>query len=417
MKGRTCIASNFVIFSCLGLGAINTGAIASEIHQPAFNYSAQDIQRLLPASGDVLFSNALFLYGRDAEAFDLAGYLAVYAPVLRDKQELIAHWSGYYSISPKVVLALMELKTGLLSAPSQEKLQAPFAELSTASGFAEQLRDVLQQLSQRFYGFEAYQRQQPRTGIKRSGEEVAALNGASAALLGLLHDVSSEPSILKKTPSLQTFTQAFSQLFHTPPEQLRSVESSREMALAANALPPTNMLQLPWYQGYSWQSNGAHSHTGSGSPYSSIDVSYDWPGWGAQTYSVAAAHGGRVSVLSRCQVRVTNANGWSTNYYHMDNIRVSNGETVTVNTKLGVYAGNRNTALCEGGSSTGPHLHFSLLYNGRYVSLQGVNLGALRVSVGSYNYDNQCSRFNFYNLNTGNYQCAWSGLYNAGPLN
>ncbi|MFP6861796.1 MAG: hypothetical protein VCA75_09895, partial [Pseudomonas sp.] len=88
MKGRTCIASNFVIFSCLGLGAINTGAIASEIHQPAFNYSAQDIQRLLPASGDVLFSNALFLYGRDAEAFDLAGYLAVYAPVLRDKQEL-----------------------------------------------------------------------------------------------------------------------------------------------------------------------------------------------------------------------------------------------------------------------------------------------------------------------------------------
>ena len=101
----------------------------------------------------------------------------------------------------------------------------------------------------------------------------------------------------------------------------------------------------------------------------------------------------------------------------MDNIRVSNGETIAVNTKLGVYAGNRNTALCEGGSSTGPHLHFSLLYNGRYVSLQGVNLGVFRVSVGSYNYDNQCSRFNFYNLNTGSYQCAWSALYNAGPLN
>ena len=48
MKGRTCITSNFVIFSCLGLGAINTGAIASEINHPAFNYSAQEIQRLLP---------------------------------------------------------------------------------------------------------------------------------------------------------------------------------------------------------------------------------------------------------------------------------------------------------------------------------------------------------------------------------
>jgi LasA protease len=135
MNGRTCVTSNFVMLTCLGLAAINTNVTASEINQPEFNYSAHDMQRLLPASGDVLFSNALFLYGRDAEAFDLAGYLAVYAPVLRDKQELIAHWSGYYSISPKVVLALMELKTGLLSAPSQEKLQAPFAELSNASGF------------------------------------------------------------------------------------------------------------------------------------------------------------------------------------------------------------------------------------------------------------------------------------------
>ncbi|WNF47204.1 M23 family metallopeptidase [Pseudomonas sp. SG20056] len=418
MKGRTCIASNFVIFSCLGLGAINnTGVIASEINHPAFNYSAQEIQRLLPASGDVLFSNELFLYGRDAEAFDLAGYLAVHAPLLRDKQELIAHWSGYYSINPKVVLALMELKSGLMSAPSQEKLQAPFAELSKASGFTGQLRDVLQQLSQRFYGFEAYQRRQVRAGTQRSSEDAGALNGASAALLGGLQDANSEPVVLKKTPSLQAFTQQFAQLFSTPPEQLRNAESSREMALAANALPPTNMLQLPWYQGYSWKSNGAHSHTGSGSPYSSIDVSYDWPGWGASTYSVAAAHGGRVSVLSRCQVRVTNDNGWATNYYHMDNIRVSNGETITANTKLGNYASNRNTALCEGGSSTGPHLHFSLLYNGRYVSLQGVNLGAMRISVGAYNYDDQCNRFNFYNLNTQRYQCAWSALYNAGPLN
>jgi len=409
MNGRTRMAFNLVVFSCLGAGWINTDATASEIHQPAFNYSAQEIQRLMPASGDVRFSNALFLYGRDAEAFDLAGYLAVHAPLLRDKQELIAHWSGYYSINPKVVLALMEIKSGLMSAPSQEKLQAPFAQLSTATGFAGQLRDVLQQLSQRFYGFEAYQR--------RHAKDIGDLNGASAALLGLLQDANSEPVLLTRTPPLQAFTQHFAQLFSTPPEQLRNAESSREMALAANALPPSNMLQLPWYQGYSWKSNGAHSHTGSGSPYSSIDVSYDWPGWGASTYSVAAAHGGRVSVLSRCQVRVTNANGWATNYYHMDNIRVTNGEIITANTKLGNYAGNRNTALCEGGSSTGPHLHFSLLYNGRYVSLQGVNLGVMRISVGAYNYDDQCNRFNFYNLNTQRYQCAWSALYNAGPLN
>ena len=419
MNGRTCIgmASGVLIFSCLEMTVLTTQAIASEINHPAYNFSVHELKRLQPVGDELLFSNELFLYGRDAEAFDLAGYLAVHAPQLRDKQELIAHWSGYYSINPKVVLALMELKSGLMSAPSQEKLRTPFAGLSKASDFAGQLRDVLQQLSQRFYGFEAYQRRQARTGDRRSGQDAKALNAASIALLGLLYDASSEPVVLIKKPSLQGFTQQFAQLFNTPSEQMSPVESSGEVVLAASALPPTNMLQLPWYQGYSWQSNGAHSHTGSGSPYSSIDVSYDWPGWGAATYSVAAAHDGRVTVMSRCQVRVTHANGWATNYYHMDNIRVSNGEIITVNTKLGNYASNRNTALCEGGSSTGPHLHFSLLYNGRYVSLQGVNLGAFRISVGSYNYDNQCNRFNFYNLNTRRYQCAWSALYNAGPLN
>jgi LasA protease len=419
MNGRRYVGMVYkaVVFSCLAVAGLNNTVMASEINHPAYNFTTHELQRLQLSGDEQVFSDALFLYGRDAEAFDLAGYLAVHAPLLRDKQELLAHWSGYYSINPKVVLALMELKSGLMSAPSQEKLRAPFAELSKARGFAGQLRDVLQQLSQRFYGFEDYQRRQPSLGDQRSGQNAGVLNGASAALLGLLYDTSSEPLVLMRKPSLQGFTQHFAQLFNTAPEQMRGNESSRAMVLAASALPPTNMLQLPWYQGYSWQSNGAHSHTGSGSPYSSIDVSYDWPGWGAATYSVAAAHGGRVTVMSRCQVRVTHANGWATNYYHMDNIRVSNGEAITVNTKLGSYAGNRNAALCEGGSSTGPHLHFSLLYNGRYVSLQGVNLGAFRVSVGSYNYDNQCSRFNFYNLNTRRYQCAWSALYNAGPLN
>ena len=122
--------------------------------------------------------------------------------------------------------------------------------------------------------------------------------------------------------------------------------------------------QLPWRQGYSWKANGAHSHTGSGYPYSSIDVSYDWPGWGGATYTVTAANSGTVTVFSRCQVRVTAPNGWATNYYHMSGISVRSGDYVAADTPIGTYAGNRNEALCEGGSSTGPHLHFSLLYNG-----------------------------------------------------
>lgn len=171
---------------------------------------------------------------------------------------------------------------------------------------------------------------------------------------------------------LGAYAQTFQRLFGTPAAELLQPRNrvARQLQAKAALAPPSNLMQLPWRQGYSWQPNGAHSNTGSGYPYSSFDASYDWPRWGSATYSVVAAHAGTVRVLSRCQVRVTHPSGWATNYYHMDQIQVSNGQQVSADTKLGVYAGNINTALCEGGSSTGPHLHFSLLYNGAFVSLQ-----------------------------------------------
>lgn len=416
MSGYSCAMPALTLITCALLEILSLPVSATEITQPEFSFTTQELQRLAPSSIRLPFSNEMFLYGQDAEAFDLEGYLAVNAPFLRGKKELIAHWSGYYSISPKVLLTLMELQSGLISAPSEAKLRTPFAGLSKKRGFEKQLRDVLSQLSQRFYGFESYQRNRARLAEKALSTDPGTLNGATAAILGVLQRPSENPAALNQAASLQQFTRRFSQLFNVSIEQMYKFEPSEQAGITAAAIPPSTMMQLPWYQGYSWKSNGAHSHTGSGAPYSSIDVSYDWPGWGAQTYSVVAAHSGRVTVFSRCQLRVTNANGWATNYYHMDGVRVSNGETVMNDTKLGVYASNRNTALCQGGSSTGPHLHFSLLYNGRYVSLQGVNLGSFRVNVGAYNYDNACSRFYFYNVLRNNYQCAWSALYNSGPL-
>ncbi len=54
--------------------------------------------------------------------FDLEAYLAVQAPHLLPYAEVISHWSGYSSISPKVMLTLLEQQSGLLrAAPSQKK--------------------------------------------------------------------------------------------------------------------------------------------------------------------------------------------------------------------------------------------------------------------------------------------------------
>ena len=358
------------LFVLLAL-AVGGTANAHDDGLPAFRYSAELLGQLQLPSVALPLNDDLFLYGRDAEAFDLEAYLALNAPALRDKSEYLEHWSGYYSINPKVLLTLMAMQSGPLGAPDERALAAPLGE--------------------------------------------DGLNAASAALLGLLREGAKASAVQGGNP-LGAYAQTFQRLFGTPAAELLQPRNrvARQIQAKAALAPPSNLMQLPWRQGYSWQPNGAHSNTGSGYPYSSFDASYDWPRWGSATYSVVAAHAGTVRVLSRCQVRVTHPSGWATNYYHMDQIQVSNGQQVSADTKLGVYAGNINTALCEGGSSTGPHLHFSLLYNGAFVSLQGASFGPYRINVGTSNYDNDCRRYYFYNQSAGTTHCAFRPLYNPG---
>ncbi|AVK04040.1 MULTISPECIES: M23 family metallopeptidase [Pseudomonas aeruginosa group] len=392
--------------------AVSGAASAHDEGLPAFRYTAELLERLQLPSVALPLNDDLFLYGRDAEAFDLQAYLALNAPALRDRSEYLEHWSGYYSINPKVLLTLMVMQSGPLGAPDPQALAAPLGRLSAKQGFEAQVRDVLQQLSRRYYGFEEYRlRQAAAAGtVAENG-----LNPASAALLGLLLQDTAKADANGGHP-LGAYAETFQRLFGTPSQALLQPRNraARQLQAKAALVPPANLMQLPWRQGYSWQPNGAHSNSGSGYPLSSIDASYDWPRWGSPTYSVVAAHAGTVRVLSRCQVRVTHPSGWATNYYHMDRIQVSNGQQVSADTKLGIYASDINTALCEGGSSTGPHLHFSLLYNGAFVSLQGVNLGPYRINVGSGNYDNDCRRFYLYNQSAGTTHCAFRPLYNPG---
>lgn len=332
------------LFVLLAL-AVGGTANAHDDGLPAFRYSAELLGQLQLPSVALPLNDDLFLYGRDAEAFDLEAYLAVNAPALRDKGEYLEHWSGYYSINPKVLLTLMAMQSGPLGAPDERALAAPLGRLSAKRGFDAQVRDVLQQLSRRYYGFEEYQLRQA-AARKAVGED--GLNAASAALLGLLREGAKASAVQGGNP-LGAYAQTFQRLFGTPAAELLQPRNrvARQLQAKAALAPPSNLMQLPWRQGYSWQPNGAHSNTGSGYPYSSFDASYDWPRWGSATYSVVAAHAGTVRVLSRCQVRVTHPSGWATNYYHMDQIQVSNGQQVSADTKLGVYAGNINTALCE----------------------------------------------------------------------
>ncbi|ODP96295.1 hypothetical protein BGL48_04275 [Salinivibrio sp. SS3] len=304
--------------------------------------------------------------------FNIERFLRAQLPHWQPVSEAIMHWSGASGIDPRILITTLVTN------------EPAFAQAVTLDRISElKLQQAAEQTSATLSSL-LYHSQPPST------------QHAAHVLVSALDD----------PKDWQVWQTRYKAWFGGQKPLGQQRRATRSLAL------PNEFMQWPWRQGYAWIPNGPHAHSGSGYPLSSIDVSYDWPRWGNTTYSVTAAHDGYVTVLSRCQVRVTHDNGWATNYYHMDGIQVRNNQWVDKNTKIGTYASQRSVALCQGGSSTGPHLHFSLLKNGRFTSLQNKSLGRLQIQTGRYSYDDDCRYAWLTNTQTGNKTCLWRRISN-----
>ncbi|WP_436891980.1 M23 family metallopeptidase [Nocardiopsis dassonvillei] len=135
---------------------------------------------------------------------------------------------------------------------------------------------------------------------------------------------------------------------------------------------------LPFAIGTSMIMTGGPHGWGSGHPYSSVDFA----GGNGQA---RAARGGYAYSLCTGWTRVIHDNGYSTDYYHLENYQWLPGNNVGV----GHYLGTQGNSLCAGGSSTGAHIHFGLrAYTdpnaaGWYVPLHGKTLGGWTFAEGA----------------------------------
>ena len=172
--------------------------------------------------------------------------------------------------------------------------------------------------------------------------------------------------------------------------------AQRRLAEAELGDNPTlfGYFQPPWQIGETWAGGGAHGNTGSGLQ-NALDFFGGFTDWGGDTsqWWIAAMQSGTVRVWSSCGMAIIHDDGWVTDYYHLDNILVADMQSIERNVKLSNYADNEAQATCTGGSSTGPHVHMSVTWEGNRVLVDEseIDFTAFSHHVGVGQYDSNCA--------------------------
>lgn len=261
------------------------------------------------------------------------------APHLAAHAETISHFTSS-GISARFLIALMEQQSGIVFDP---KVTLPFGKLSSKAEFIEQFRDVTKTINNALY---------------LDGKRISPLQALSSLL---------------SESDLGDIKKSYIKLF---PNVVSDRTILKFSEITFNLASDQDLFQLPWSLGTKWISNGVHNSNGQNQrPLSSLDFTQSWNyGWNNSNNTqertrVVAAADGIIKVYSSCSLAVYHEDGFETQYYHMAGLDVRTGDQVYANQAIGYYANDKNQALCSGGHSTGPHLHFSIMKNGVFVDM------------------------------------------------
>jgi hypothetical protein len=331
-----------------------------------------------------LLSDGQFVWGPNAEDFDVAAYLQSRGSDLAPYADDIILWSDYSSVNPQVLLAVLETRDGMvdgsLAGMTGDDVRARIEDTSIA-------------LAKAFYEhLYTWGARRPAEAEASSGGPLIELGDgavaqvspsissgsyAVASVLAVQNDLSSWQQEIAPQASAG-FVGTFGGLFPgaDPLDESNDIDPP--------AAPAADLLQFPFPLGAVWYFNGPHSWNGDNTPpFSSMDF---YAGGGTCSeppylFSVAAASGSTMhpSYYS-CWIEIDHGGGWTTSYYHL--INTHQGSSILRNGRMGTI----DCQTCAGGYATGPHVHFSLKYNGSYVSLEGTKLSGWTVHVGGTAY-------------------------------
>jgi len=301
------------------------------------------------------------------------GRLSTYQMTIDDElytgAEVLLRIAREHSVNPRLLAAVMEYQTGWVTNPNPP-------------------------LEYEDYPFGYFDPQ--KTGLYRQAAWAANLLNRGYYLWkvnGLYGYVLTDGSVVPPSPTINAGTAGVQNLFshyYGYDQWLRAVSEDGFFAtyqslygypfdFSIDPLLPADLIQppmqLPFEPGAVWSfTGGPHGGWGDGSAWAAIDFAPPGGGLGCvDNYAWVTAVADGVITYAKNGLVILDLDGdgleqtgWTIVYLHIASYdRVSTGDTVRVGDRIGHPS-------CEGGYSTGTHIHLARRYNGEWISADGL---------------------------------------------
>ena len=317
------------------------------------------------------------IYSPSAANFDIAGYIQQAGGYLSQHTEkvdgiemsgteIITRLARENSINPRLLLAFLEFHTHwVFDSPANPQLQYPIGFMAPShQGLYGEVSLLIRQLTQGYYGWRIGNLNSLLFGNQSAMQLYPGLNSGSVAVLNLFSKIYSRTVFSEKIYGEQGFISLYWKMFGDP----WSLASQFEPLIPQDLSQPN--MELPFAPGERWViTGGPHNAWGVGSPYGGLDFapSAVETGCGVSRFWVTSSTPGVVT-RSENGVLVIDLDGdgyeqtgWNLVYLHIaQKDRPPVGTLVEVDQPVGHPS-------CEGGLSTGTHVHISRKFNGEWL--------------------------------------------------
>jgi murein DD-endopeptidase MepM/ murein hydrolase activator NlpD len=328
-------------------------------------------------SGFKIIPDSELIYGPAAIAFDVEaylktrnGYLSNYVQDVNGEYlsaaQIIMRIAENYSVNPRLLIALIEYRSGWVTNPLPENIDYPLGNYEAYyAGLYRQLAWTADNLNRGYY--------------------LWRINALSTLPLADGTYVPMNPVINAGTAGVQYFLARFNErttwdqdvssfgLFQTY-FQLFGFPFDYDIA----SLIPSNLIQppmrLPFTDGVTWSyTGGPHGGWDSGSAWAALDFAPPGEGGGCAIHSawvVAVADGYIVRAKDGAVIQDLDNDGYEQTGWNVLYMHIASQDRVQPGTY--VFAGQPiGHPSCEGGVSNATHLHLARKYNGEWIAADG----------------------------------------------